>query len=121
MKGAPRKIIGYAVIATMLWITPWPSQKLRAQGMEPADAAEAAASDGPAASEGAPSWAEMAVDFTIARPVMLAATLVGTGFFLASLPVSLMGGNVDEAAERLVVEPATYTFNPCLGCLPTVD
>lgn len=68
--------------------------------------------------EEAPDFFHMMADFLIARPAMVAMTAAGTGFFLASLPVSVIGGNVDEAAQRLVVEPASYVINPCLGCLP---
>ncbi|MGH8582140.1 MAG: multidrug transporter [Gammaproteobacteria bacterium] len=68
--------------------------------------------------EEAPDFFHMMADFLIARPAMVAMTAAGTGFFLASLPVSVIGGNVDEAAQRLVVEPASYVVNPCLGCLP---
>lgn len=121
MNGSPRKIIGSVLIAAMVATTPWLPRTLWAQGTEPETAAENAAPTDPNAPVGAPSAAEMAADFTIARPLMLAATVVGTAFFLASLPVSLIGGNVDEAAQRFVVDPATYTFNPCLGCLPTAD
>jgi hypothetical protein len=34
------------------------------------------------------------------------------------LPVSLLGGNEDEAAEKLVKAPARSTFLRCLGCTP---
>lgn len=65
-----------------------------------------------------PSGEEMALDGLIARPLMLGATAVGTGIFLVTLPFSLIGGNVDEAGERLVAEPARTTFGSCLGCVP---
>lgn len=119
MKASQRRIIGSVLITTMFSTTPWLPQAAWAEGMEPATTAEEVGAAGPDA--GAPSAAEMAADFTIARPLMLATTVFGTALFLASLPVSLMGGNVEEAAQRLVVEPATYTFSPCLGCIPTAD
>jgi len=55
-------------------------------------------------------------DLLFARPLLLAATGVGTGMFLVSLPFSALGGNVEEAANTLVVRPAWQTFVRCLGC-----
>jgi hypothetical protein len=55
-------------------------------------------------------------DLLIGRPLLLAATGVGTGIFLASLPFSILGGNVKEAANTLVIGPARQTFIRCLGC-----
>jgi len=63
-----------------------------------------------------PTAEEMIVDGLIYRPLGLAGTIVGTGVFIVTLPFSLLGGNVDDAAERLVVEPAKNTFTRCLGC-----
>ena len=47
-----------------------------------------------------------------------ASTLVGFALFTVTLPVSLLGGNEDEAAEKLVRAPARSTFLRCLGCTP---
>jgi hypothetical protein len=55
-------------------------------------------------------------DLLIARPLLLAATVLGTGMFLISLPFSALGGNAKEAANTLVVSPAWETFIRCLGC-----
>lgn len=65
-----------------------------------------------------PSAEAMIVDGLLYRPLSLAGTLVGTGLFIVTLPFSLIGGNADEAGQRLVVEPANSTFDRCLGCLP---
>lgn len=65
-----------------------------------------------------PSAEAMIVDGLLYRPLSLAGTLVGTGLFLVTLPFSVIGGNADEAGQRLVVEPANSTFDRCLGCLP---
>ena len=65
-----------------------------------------------------PSAEEMILDGLIYRPLYLAGTLIGTGIYLVTLPFSLIGGNAGEAGQRLVIEPANYTFGPCLGCLP---
>lgn len=63
-----------------------------------------------------PTAEEMIVDGLIYRPLGLAGTIVGTGLFIVTLPFSLLGGNADDAADRLVVEPAKNTFTRCLGC-----
>ncbi|MES1924521.1 hypothetical protein [Salinisphaera sp. T31B1] len=67
------------------------------------------------ANPGPPSAAAMTVDLALVRPFSLAATAVGTGVFLVSLPFSLLGMNTGEAGNRLVVEPARYTFTRPLG------
>lgn len=50
------------------------------------------------------------------RPIMAGATLVGAGLFLATLPLSLPGGNAGQAGDVLVVKPFKATFLRCLGC-----
>jgi len=65
-----------------------------------------------------PSAEAMILDGLIVRPLSLAGTVVGAGLFVVTLPFSALGGNVDEAGEALVKEPARATFGPCLGCLP---
>ncbi|WP_111657718.1 hypothetical protein [Isoalcanivorax indicus] len=57
-------------------------------------------------------------DAVFVRPVMLVVTGLGLVAFTASLPFSALGGNVDEAGERLVKAPARSTFLRCLGCTP---
>ena len=66
-----------------------------------------------------PSGVEMVGDVIIARPVGLAMTAIGTAAFVVSLPLSALGGNIGEAAEKLVVDPARETFVRCLGCRNT--
>ncbi|MFQ5658812.1 MAG: hypothetical protein ACE5GZ_00180 [Gammaproteobacteria bacterium] len=63
-----------------------------------------------------PTMDEMITDGLIYRPLGVAATVVGTGIFIVTLPFSLLGGNADDAGERLVAEPARDTFRRCLGC-----
>ena len=65
-----------------------------------------------------PSAENMIFDGLVYRPLSLAGTLLGAGFFLVTLPFSLIGGNADEAGQVLVLDPADSTFNRCLGCLP---
>ena len=57
-------------------------------------------------------------DALIARPIMAASTAGGFVLYTVTLPVSLLGGNEDEAAEKLVKAPARSTFLRCLGCTP---
>lgn len=60
--------------------------------------------------------AAMVVDAALVRPVMFGVTVVGAVAFVVSLPFSVLGGNVGEAAKTLVVTPAETTFWRCLGC-----
>jgi hypothetical protein len=62
-----------------------------------------------------PSGAAMFIDALLVRPIMIGTTLVGSALFVISLPFSALGGNVDQAAENLVVEPATSAFKRPLG------
>jgi hypothetical protein len=57
-----------------------------------------------------------ALDIIVARPVGIIVTGIGAVLFAVSLPFSALGGNIDEAAETLVVNPARETFTRCLGC-----
>ncbi|MGH8502888.1 MAG: hypothetical protein ACREVE_10565 [Gammaproteobacteria bacterium] len=57
----------------------------------------------------------MAVDVLAVRPLGFVATVLGTGLFVVSLPFSALGGNMDEAAQNLVVKPARFTFVRPLG------
>lgn len=65
-------------------------------------------------------WA-MGIDAGLVRPVGLAATIIGVGLFVVTLPFSALGGNIGESAERLVVDPAKMTFLRCLGCTEGQD
>lgn len=62
-----------------------------------------------------PSGEAMAVDLMLVRPVGVVATVLGTGFFIVSLPFSILGGNVDDAGRNLVLKPAKSTFIRPLG------
>ena len=59
----------------------------------------------------------MTIDILLVRPLGIVATAVGTVVFVASLPFSLLGGNVGKAGKALVVEPFSFTFNRPLGDL----
>ncbi|MCG8394021.1 MAG: hypothetical protein MI745_13150 [Pseudomonadales bacterium] len=65
-----------------------------------------------------PGEMAMIADSIIARPVLLASTVVGAGLYVVTLPFSLLGGNPGEAGNVLVMAPAKNTFIRCLGCTP---
>ena len=61
------------------------------------------------------SGAAMITDVVIARPLCLAATAIGSVFFVLALPVSVPTKSVDRTAQALVVTPAKATFTRSLG------
>jgi len=69
-----------------------------------------------AATEQRPNDWAMAGDILVARPFGMVLTLVGSALFVVSLPFTALGGNVEQAADVLVVGPAKETFVRCLGC-----
>ncbi len=62
-----------------------------------------------------PSGGEMVFDFVVLRPVGLVATAIGSVFFVVSSPFAALGGNMDTATEKLVKDPAAFTFKRPLG------
>lgn len=54
-------------------------------------------------------------DAILIRPLGLAATILGAAVFVISLPFSSLGGNTQEAAQKLIFDPADYTFKRPLG------
>lgn len=64
----------------------------------------------------APSPGAMALDLVVLRPLGLAATLLGCAVYIVALPIALMRGEGPlEPAQKLVVEPAAFTFTRRLG------
>ncbi len=63
-----------------------------------------------------PGFFTMTADLVLARPLLLVTTAVGTVIFIVSSPFSALGGNINQAADKLVLEPAKATFVRCLGC-----
>lgn len=74
------------------------------------------ASGNPAYEVEAPPAYSMIGDLLIARPLLIAATAVGTVAFVVSLPFTALGGNVKDAGKALVVDPGKEAFVRCLGC-----
>lgn len=58
----------------------------------------------------------MVADAAIARPFLIAGTVIGTGLFVVTLPFTALSGSVDKAGKALVVEPGKAAFVRCLGC-----
>lgn len=57
----------------------------------------------------------MIADFVLLRPLGIVATAVGSVFFIVSLPFSWPTGSAGTALDKLVVEPASFTFVRPLG------
>ena len=57
----------------------------------------------------------MLFDLVVLRPLGFVGTALGVAAFIVSLPFSLPTKSTDEAAHKLVVDPATYTFARPLG------
>ena len=81
-----------------------------------AEVAQQNVSGDPIYTANAPKGYAMAGDLLIARPLLIAGTVIGAGLFVVSSPFTLAGGNFKEAAKSLVGEPAMAAFVRCLGC-----
>ena len=57
----------------------------------------------------------MTADFLLVRPLGIVATVLGCAVFVVSLPFSALGGNTKQASQKLVEEPAKFTFTRPLG------
>jgi hypothetical protein len=62
-----------------------------------------------------PGGGAMMYDMIVVRPVGAVATAVGSVFWLITLPFAAAGDNVDTSTEKLVKEPASYTFKRPIG------
>ena len=54
-------------------------------------------------------------DGLLLRPGGIVATVLGTAVFVVTLPFSIPTKSVDKAAQKLIVDPARYTFVRPLG------
>ncbi|MFJ4143391.1 multidrug transporter [Pseudomonas sp. NPDC089734] len=83
----------------------------------PAVAADIPAGSGdPVYSIQTPPAYAMIGDLIIARPLLIAATIVGTGLFVIAAPFAAAGGNLGATGKALVVDPGKAAFVRCLGC-----
>lgn len=67
-----------------------------------------------------PSYETMAVDTVVGKPLQLVTAIAGTAAYVVSLPFSLIGGNADQAQQKLFVEPWN-AMGRCLGCSVAED
>lgn len=67
-----------------------------------------------------PSYETMVVDTIVGKPLQLVTAVAGTAAYLVSLPFSLIGGNADQAQQKLFVEPWD-AMGRCLGCTVAED
>ncbi len=67
-----------------------------------------------------PSYETMVVDTVVGKPLQLVSAVAGTAAYLISLPFSLIGGNADQAQQKLFVEPWD-AMGRCLGCTVAED
>jgi hypothetical protein len=58
---------------------------------------------------------KMTGDALVARPLGLAATIIGGAIFVVSLPFSALGGNTEPAFNYLLADPFAFTFKRPLG------
>jgi hypothetical protein len=59
--------------------------------------------------------AKMAADLILVRPVGFLGTLFGSAVFIVGIPFSAIGGNTGDSFQKLVKEPAVFTFVRPLG------
>ncbi len=57
----------------------------------------------------------MIADGLLLRPAGIVATVLGTAVFVVTLPFSIPTRSVGKAAQKLIVDPARYTFVRPLG------
>jgi hypothetical protein len=50
------------------------------------------------------------IDLLIARPMGIAAGILGTGIFFLSLPFTIPTGSINDAAQMFVVKPFKFSF-----------
>jgi len=74
-----------------------------------------AAEDSSIASSDDVSAEAMLADGLLLRPGGVIATILGTVVFVVTLPFSIPTKSVEKAAQKLVVDPARYTFVRPLG------
>ena len=67
-----------------------------------------------------PSYETMVVDTVAGKPLQLINAVAGTIAYVVSLPFSLIGGNAEQAQQKLFVEP-WGAMARCLGCTVAED
>lgn len=100
---------------TYKWTTTFVSMSLMMIMMQPASAAIEIDEK-----EFGPSYETMIVDTVAGKPLQLVNAVAGTIAYVVSLPFSLIGGNAEQAQQKLVVEPWDAMAR-CLGCTVAED
>lgn len=75
----------------------------------------ALAQDDPFLEENDTTAGLMTVDLLLVRPVGIGATILGSVVFVLALPFTAATDDVNYSMEKLVKEPARYTFKRSLG------
>ena len=57
----------------------------------------------------------MMADGVLARPLGLASTIIGSAFFVITLPFTVPSGSVGEAKKQMIEYPAWFTFKRPVG------
>ncbi len=57
----------------------------------------------------------MMADGVLARPLGLASTVIGSAFFIVTLPFTIPSGSVGSAKRQMIDYPAWFTFKRPLG------
>lgn len=65
--------------------------------------------------------AVIVADFVVVRPLCLAVTVIGSAFYVLSLPVAATSKSVHRTTKALVVQPAKATFTRPLGEFDDLD
>ena len=81
-----------------------------------ADVAQQNTSGDPMYTTEYPAAFSMVGDLLIARPLLIATSVIEAVVFVVTLPCTTGGGNLGEAGKALVVEPGAAAFVRCLGC-----
>jgi hypothetical protein len=63
---------------------------------------------------------DVIADVVIVRPGCFLATVIGSAFFVISLPVAAISKSVDKTADTLVIAPAKATFTRPIGDLDSL-
>lgn len=64
---------------------------------------------------------DVVIDTIILRPLGIVSTVLGSAFFVVSLPFAVITGSVGTSYEVLVKDPFVYTFRRPLGEISKSD
>ncbi len=57
----------------------------------------------------------MAGDIAIVRPISIGCLVLSVGAYVIAWPFAALGGNAEEATQKMVKDPFNYTFRRPLG------